>query len=60
MQLVLISNSYNGAIVLSRIVDRCITQVDEIDNWADLKVKTFVEEYRTGKYAEESDNIAQV
>ena len=60
MQLVLISNSYNGAIVLSRIVDCRVTQVDEISNWSDLKVKAFVEEYRTGKYAEESDNIAQV
>ena len=59
MQLVLISNSYNGTLALSRIVDRRVTQVDEIDNWSDLKVKTFVEEYRTGKYAEESDNIAQ-
>ena len=57
MQLVLISNSYNGAIVLSRIVDRRVTQVDEIDNWSDSKVNTFVEEYTTGKYAEEPDNI---
>ena len=60
MQLVLVSNRYNGTLVLSRIVDRRVTQVDEINNWSDLKVNTFVEEYRIGKYAEESDNIAQV